>query len=200
MRSGFTYPDSPYRRRHGPLGYADYDSYRPWLRDEFDFRCVFCLIREQWGRVSGEFDVDHYIPLSIQPGGATDYDNLLYACRACNAAKGSHLIPDPTVVLTAREIVVFDDGTVEGIGEDAIRLIRVLDLNDVEYCRWRRTWLRIIDLAERYDRPLYNQLLGFPDDLPDLARLRPPGGNSRPEGIRESSLAKRERGELPPTY
>jgi len=89
---------------------------------------------------------------------------------------------------------------VEGIDEDAIRLIRVLDLNDLEYCRWRRTWLRIIDLAKRYDRPLYNQLLGFPDNLPDLARLRPPGGNSRPEGIRESSLAKRERGELPPTY
>jgi len=60
--------------------------------------------------------------------------------------------------------------------------------------------LRIFDLAERYDRRLYNQLLGFPDNLPDLARLRPPGGNSRPAGIRESSLAKRERGELPPTY
>ena len=200
MRSGFTYPDLPHRRRHGPQGYATYDSYRPWLRDEFDFRCVFCLIREQWGRVSGEFDLDHYIPVSLHPDGATDYDNLLYACSVCNAAKGSHLIPDPNAVLTAREIVVHDDGTVEGINEDADRIIRVLDLNDVEYCRWRRTWLRIIALAEQYDRPLYNQLLGFPDDLPDLARLHPPGGNRRPEGIRGSSLAKRERGELPPTY
>jgi hypothetical protein len=200
MRSGFRYPDSPHRWRHGPQGYADYDSYRPWLRDEFDYRCVFCLIREQWGRVSGEFELDHYVPLSLRPDGAADYDNLRYACRACNTAKGSRLIPDPTAVLTAREIVVHDDGSVEGISEAADRLILVLDLNDVEYCRWRRTWLRIIDLAERYDRALYNQLLGFPDDLPDLARLRPPGGNSRPEGIRESSLAKRERGELPLAY
>lgn len=125
---------------------------------------------------------------------------MCYVCSFCNAAKGRHLIPDPNAVLTAREIVVHDDGTVEGINEDADRIIRVLDLNDVEYCRWRRTWLRIIALAEQYDRPLYNQLLGFPDDLPDLARLRPPGGNSRPEGIRGSSLAKRERGELPSTY
>ena len=68
MRSGFTYPDSPHRRRHGPLGYADYDSDRPWLRDEFDFRCIFCLIREQWGRVSGEFNVEHYVPALHLPG------------------------------------------------------------------------------------------------------------------------------------
>ncbi len=25
----FTYPDLPHVRRHGPLGYADADSYRP---------------------------------------------------------------------------------------------------------------------------------------------------------------------------
>ncbi len=103
-------------------------------------------------------------------------------------------------MLTAREIVVHDDGTVEGTSEDADRIIRVLDLNDVDYCRWRRTWLRIIDLAEQFDRPLYRQLLGFPDDLPDLAPLRPPGGNRRPEGIQESCFAKRERGELPQMY
>ena len=200
MSSAFAYPEKPHVRRHGPQGYGTYDSYRPWLRDEFDFRCVFCLIREQWGRVSGEFDLDHYIPVSLHPAAAEDYDNLLYACAVCNAAKGRHLVPDPTAVLTAGQIVVHDDGTVKGSGEDAERVIRVLDLNDADYCRWRKIWLRIIDLAERYDRPLFNQLLAFPDDLPDLARLRPPGGNNRPEGIRESASAKRERGELPRTY
>ena len=47
MNSPFEYPSSPHRRRHGPLGYADYASFRPWLRDEFSFRCVYCLLRER---------------------------------------------------------------------------------------------------------------------------------------------------------
>jgi hypothetical protein len=35
--TAFTYPAEPHRRRHGPQGYADAASYRPWLRDEFAF-------------------------------------------------------------------------------------------------------------------------------------------------------------------
>ncbi len=38
--SPFIYPARPHTRRHGPQGYAGYASYRPWLRDEFSFRCV----------------------------------------------------------------------------------------------------------------------------------------------------------------
>ena len=46
--SVFQYPSSPYTRRHGPCGYSDHTSYKPWLRDEFTFRCVYCLARERW--------------------------------------------------------------------------------------------------------------------------------------------------------
>jgi hypothetical protein len=42
----FTYPAEPHLRRHGPQGYVDAASYRPWLRDDFAFRCVYCLFRE----------------------------------------------------------------------------------------------------------------------------------------------------------
>jgi hypothetical protein len=44
----FIYPHHPHVRRHSPRGYRDYRSYKPWLRDEFDFRCVYCLWRERW--------------------------------------------------------------------------------------------------------------------------------------------------------
>jgi hypothetical protein len=44
----FRYPMSAHERRHGPRGYQDYRSYKPWLRDEFEFRCVYCLCRERW--------------------------------------------------------------------------------------------------------------------------------------------------------
>jgi 5-methylcytosine-specific restriction endonuclease McrA len=84
MARGFDYPGSPHTRRHGPRGYANYRSYRPWLRDEFAFRCVYCLVREQWGRVTGEFDLDHYEPQRLHPHRARDYDNLLYSCSSCN--------------------------------------------------------------------------------------------------------------------
>jgi len=49
--SAFRYTATPHVRRHGPCGYGDVESYRPWLRDEFTFRCLYCLFREQWGRV-----------------------------------------------------------------------------------------------------------------------------------------------------
>ena len=37
MTPPFRYPPAPYARRHGPQGYADYGSFRPWLRDEFSY-------------------------------------------------------------------------------------------------------------------------------------------------------------------
>jgi hypothetical protein len=111
MASGFNYPRGARVRRHGPVGYATYHSFRPWLRDEFGFRCVYCLVREQWGRVSGQFGLDHFRPQSLYP-----------------------------------------------------------------------------------------QLAEYPYDLPNLARLRPPGGNLRPEGIEGAYFEMRKRGALPEVY
>src|SRR4051812_13664188 len=44
----FEYPAGVHVRRHGPSGWTEYQRYRSWLRDEFCFRCVYCLLREQW--------------------------------------------------------------------------------------------------------------------------------------------------------
>ncbi|HEV3021553.1 MAG TPA: hypothetical protein VGX76_03775, partial [Pirellulales bacterium] len=84
--TAFTYPAAPHVRRHGPRGYSDIESYRPWLRDEFSFRCAYCQFREQWGRVKAGFAVDHFLPVSVHPVHARSYDNLLDACSACNLA------------------------------------------------------------------------------------------------------------------
>ena len=37
------YPTNGHERLHGPSGYVDYKSFKPWLRDEFRFRCVSFL-------------------------------------------------------------------------------------------------------------------------------------------------------------
>lgn len=60
--------------------------------------------------------------------------------------------------------------------------------------------MRIVDLAARNDESLYRELLRLPDDLPRLQRLRPPGGNSRPNGIDESWSEITDRGDLPDVY
>lgn len=42
----FRFAAAPHVRKHGPGGYEMYQSYKDWLRDEFTFRCVYCLERE----------------------------------------------------------------------------------------------------------------------------------------------------------
>jgi hypothetical protein len=196
----FTYPHEPHVRRHGPQGYAEAASYRHWLRDEFTFRCVYCLFREQWVRLRGTFDVEHFRPIASHPGQARSYDNLLYGCSACNVGKGKQLVPDPLTTFVCDDVWVNEDGTIEGRTRQARRLIRVLGLDDREYTEFRLLWLEIVGLAARVDPELYRKLLGFPNDLPNLTRLRPPGGNSRPEGIDQSYFVQKEKAILPETY
>ncbi len=112
--NAFLFPEARHTRRHGPRGYTDVESYRPWLRDEFKFRCVYCLFREQWGRVKAGFSLDHFLPVSVYPEHQYSYDNLLSACVACNLAKGANLLPDPTRVLIDGAVQVYEDGRIEG--------------------------------------------------------------------------------------
>jgi hypothetical protein len=200
MHKPFTDPGTPHQRRHGPQGYAQLDGFRPWLRDEFDFRCIYCLFREQWGRVRGNFDLDHFHPVASYSERALAYDNLLYCCATCNTAKGAQTVPNPELVLLATDVWVKDDGSLAARTPAARRLIKVLGLDDPEYTEFRLLWLGIAALASRYDPPLLQKLMGYPGDLPDLARFRPPGGNTRPEGINHSHYARKHQGVLPLTY
>jgi len=195
----FDYPDYASERRHGPEGYTAYESFRPWLRDEFTFRCVYCLKRESWGQVTGEFELDHFEPQSITPDRKFDYQNLVYACRRCNAAKFEQRIDDPWDLLFKGSVKVITCGEIVGMSIESRRLILQLDLNSPSLRRWRVMWMRIFELARERDPWLYRQLAGFPANLPDLSRLRPPK-NHRPEGIESSWFAKRYRGELPAGY
>lgn len=195
----FDYPESRLERVHGPAGYASYESFRPWLRDEFTFRCVYCLKRETWGQVTGEFELDHFHPQSLAPHSTLDYFNLVYACRRCNSVKGEQSVDDPLANFSSRSIEVLPDGAIASGQLQTRRLIQQLDLNSPTLKKWRVMWMRIVLLAKDRDANLYEQLVGFPEDLPNLARLRPPR-NSRPDGIDVSWHVKKQRGQLPETY
>jgi len=195
----FDYPDARHARRHGPAGYASYEGYRGWLRDEFDFRCVYCLKRETWGQVTGEFELDHFEPQSVNPQRRLDYLNLVYACRRCNSVKLDQAVDDPLALLHSASVAVQPDGSLHTRDRAARRLIRQLDLNSPRLTSWRLMWMRIAALAEERDADLHQQLVGFPRDLPDLSRLRPPE-NHRPEGVEQCWFARRRRGEVPSAY
>jgi hypothetical protein len=121
------------------------------LRDEFAFRCVYCLRREQWSLVRGTFAVDHFLPAAVHPTLVTDYDNLVYACVTCNTAKSDHELPDSGEVLLRDDVRVAENGTIEGDTPEARRLIRVLGLDDAEYTEFRFLWIGIVALAARHD-------------------------------------------------
>jgi hypothetical protein len=176
-----------------------YDSYRPWLRDEFDFRCVYCLKRETWGQVTSEFELDHFAPQTLDPQLRLDYFNLVYACQRCNSVKRDQTVGDPYRLLRSTLTATLPDGSLRALDRDTQRLVRQLDLNSPRLKSWRVMWMRIVVLAKERDPGLYSRLVGFPEDLPDLRRMRPPM-NARKAGLAESWFAQRERGDLPIEY
>lgn len=201
------YPAAPLLRPHGPRGYKDYGDFKPFLRDEFVFRCVYCLEREQWyPNRAGSFSADHFTPRALDPDRETDYDNLVYACVRCNSYKQANVSPlDPSKVAFADHFRVTEDGDIEGLSPEARELIHDLHLHHGPVRATRLHAFRVLRLKERYPtdddiHALYLSVFGYPGDLPDLSRLRPPGGNTRPDGIADSHFERKKRNELPEVY
>ena len=196
----YRYPSRRHRRKHGPRGYRNAIEFRPWLRDEFLFRCIYCLEREQWVNRIGHFHGDHFLPVADHPDLALEYDNLLYVCQACNFRKGKQDVPDPLRVLLSSAVTVRRDGSIQGRTKEARRLIEALRLDSPSYRRRRRLMIEILSMAARFNRALYRELMGFPEDLPNLEDHEPPGGNTRPAGVKNCCFALRQQGKLPETY
>jgi hypothetical protein len=202
----FRYPETPHVRRHHPRGYQDYRSYTPWLRDEFAFRCVYCLCRERWfpdGDAS--FSVDHIRPRQQAGGARAAYTQLVYACCQCNAAKQEAAdVLDPWVEPFGRHVWVADDGTIHSHTPQGHALIQICRLDRPKLMAFRQGMLGLWhDLRERPGPDaavLRQRFFGVPENLPHLALLRPPGGNAQPEGLAESSYARRQRGESWPLW
>jgi hypothetical protein len=205
-RTVFAYASTEHQRRHGPRGYTNYRAYKPWLRDEFAFRCVYCLSRERWCPNGHEdFAVDHLMPRSAAPGEARDYDNLVYACQSCNRNRQDAELPiDLGRVPLAAHLRVATDGTIQALTREGRWLERTCHLNRPLLVSFRKRMLGLIEFltarGQSDDKAILYDLLGFPDSLPDLAARRAPAGNTRPEGIVHSHFARRQRGELPRAY
>lgn len=202
----FAHPESLHERRHGPYGYNPYDGYKPWLRDEFTFRCVYCLERELWyPDRSASFSADHVVPQSEDAALICEYTNLIYACTRCNAARRDVRVPDPTAVAFGHHLQIQEDGLLLGMTPEGRDLIELLHLNRNPALKVRRLFLTLFRLKEQLPTnpdvdTLFMEAFGFPDDMPDLRAKRPPGGNKREGSEQGCYFARKERGELPRTY
>src|SRR5580698_3361654 len=142
----FDYPNLPHKRRHGPRGYRSYESYKPWLRDEFYFRCNYCLCRERWFPDGDDhFGVDHLEPQSRMPERRTDYDNLVYACCRCNAAKQDcNWLPNLFDQPLSKHLQVLEDGTIQGLTPQGTVWIQVCSLDRPKLTAFRKGLLRLL--------------------------------------------------------
>ncbi len=201
----FEYPSKPHVRRHGPAGYTAYTAYKPWLRDEFVFRCAYCLVRERWyPNEQASFSTDHFIPQIVAPGRVLDYDNLVYACTRCNSWKQDNITLNPCQVAMGEFLRVNEDGTIEAMTPEAVEHVQVLGLDDSILTKFRRKMIRLMKrleaLPDERSKAELREWFGFPDDLPNLAVLRPRRGNTRPEGVAQCYYERRRAGELPELY
>lgn len=152
----FSYPKSRHSRTQTPPEYANYRSYKPFLRIEFDRCCVYC--RHPDGiKTTDAFGVDHYRPKKLFPALATSYLNLYYCCNACNARKDAywpansfertHFIPNPCEHEMFRHLR-YDGAKVESKTRAGEVAVATLQLNDSVSIRWRETVLQSIDALQ----------------------------------------------------
>jgi hypothetical protein len=99
---------------------------------------------------------------------------------------------------------IVEDGTIRGRTEAGRELIQVCQLDRANLTEFRRGIFEVLQalqgLKEHSQREILRRYFGFPSNLPRLATLRPPGGNSRPKGIETSFYERRQRGELAEFY
>lgn len=72
-------------RTQGITGRSNYQDYRSTLRVDFKRLCGYCGKPEKLS-IKG-FEIDHFVPNSIDADRKTDYTNLVYSCFTCNRKK-----------------------------------------------------------------------------------------------------------------
>ena len=209
----FLYTPQPHQRKHGPAGYIDYQEYKPWLRDEFVFRCVYCLERELWyGDRHASFSVEHVEPQKDSPLRICDYTNLVYACTRCNSYKRRIRLIDPTAVGFGIHLRVDEKtGVVHPVkvngnpSREGALVISLLHLNEDPAISNRRYAIDLLALKREYPdneriHRLFLKCFGFPEELPDLRSHRPPQGNQLEGSELRCYFALRDANHLSDTY
>lgn len=102
------------------------------VRQQFDFRCGYCGLHET--DAGATLTIDHFQPRT--QGGQDVFDNLVYACHACNQHKSDHWDPEsierilhPVRDGVAAHFSEQDDGTLQAHTDTGAFHINRLQLN-----------------------------------------------------------------------
>jgi hypothetical protein len=112
-------------------------------------------------------------------------------------------VPDPSVHAYGDLLESALDGTVTANSEQGWDLIEICRLNRPNLVAFRRGMIEVLEMLSRREDPdgqLARHYLGYPDSLPNLSLLKPPGGNSKPEGVDANFFAQRQQGRIPIVY
>ncbi len=71
--------------------YANYTSFKPYIREDFNKRCGYCDDLDIYHGGARGYQIDHFKPHSIARFTCLkeDYSNLVYSCPFCNRAKSN---------------------------------------------------------------------------------------------------------------
>jgi hypothetical protein len=111
------------------------------------------------------------------------------------------------------------DGLIAPTGQSepkARDFIDILKLNDPKPVAFRRRWIKAVQILRELsrirrariswkttDEAVYEEFIyrfGYPEDLPDLAALRPPSGNRKNGSESKSFYSRKSTGRLQRTY
>lgn len=152
------------------------------------------------------FAVEHLKPKTKYPKLVCAYGNLAYACLRCNSIKGEQEpVLDPCRAVYASHFRVQANGTISGLTTTGRKMIRLLRLDRDELTTFRKRYIELAQIAAMNPTNPFSiawtaATLSFPPDLPDLSKPTPPGGNTRPNGVKTCYFAQRQAGTLPDTY
>lgn len=162
------------KRRQDPPRFNNYKQYKPYLREDFTYTCVYCTIHENELGGPRIFGVEHFRPKDnpTRPEFKeleTVYTNLLYACGVCNSFKKEDWPCDDPIVEGKGYIDPCDhdydehfvqtaDCQIEGLSPVATYMIERLHLNRRQLQKLRQIRKQEEELHQKFMN-LYQQVL-----------------------------------------
>lgn len=158
------------------------------LFDSSHGKCAFC---EAKPAESGNIEVEHFMPKSLYPRKAFEWNNLLPVCRKCNDSKSNHDTGKEAIVNPSEEdpekIFTYNFLNIEPIDESNIvaeRTIEICDLNSerlydarakllhalCSYEKVVKAWLSEINSADT-ERKRINRINKLRDSVEILEKL-----------------------------
>jgi len=141
------------RRKHDPdrtFSRAGYRKARQLLREDFQNRCAYSMLHEDFAGGAGAMNIDHFDPRR-KSDFLQRYDNLFWASRECNGRKHKHWPTDEQQLLGIRfldctkeldyGVHIFEDprsNEVWGATPAGRYHVRILNLNASVFVRLRK--------------------------------------------------------------